>query len=176
MADALYDRRAIDLDPAAIKAIVELMGEADRTHPTGLLRAAGRLLPSLMRQTRSAISPLIALLFPAIYRQLAKEDDAPDLLKMVPFFDWDRCKAARLELVSAFLSSSWPASDLALTACRCNDVGRILRRTAKSHGGEDYIGRIGSEVSRLPKGCQEAITKALSALRADWPARYDWRD
>lgn len=176
MANALYDRRAFDLNAAAIESTVKLMGDADRSNPTGLLQAAGRLLPRLMRQTQSPISPLIALLFPAVYRELAKEDDVPDLLKIVPFFDWDRCKAARLELVDAFLSSSWPASDLALTACRCDDVGRILRRTAKSHGGENYIGRIGSEMNCLPKGCQEAINNALSALRADWPTKYDWRD
>lgn len=176
MAEALYDRRAFDLDAAAIEATAKLMGDADRSNPTGLLRAAGRLLPTLMRQTRSPISPLIALLFPAVYRELAKEDDVPDLLKIVPFFDWDRCKAARNELVYAFLSSSWPASDLALTACRCNDVGRILRRTAKSYDGENYVGRIGSEMNRLPKGCREAINNALSALRADWPSKYDWRD
>lgn len=176
MADALHDRRAFDLDAAGIEATVKLMTDAERSNPTGLLRAAGRLLPALMRQTRLPISPLIALLFPAVYRELAKEDDLPNVFKMVSFFDWDRCKAARHELVDAFLSSSWPASDLALTACRCNEVTRILRRTAKSSGGESYIDRIGAELNRLPAACRQATGEAMSALRTDWPVKYDWRD
>lgn len=176
IADTLHDRRVFDLDAPAIEATVKLMGDAERSNPTGLLRAAGRLLPTLMRQTRFPISPLIALLFPAIYRELAKEDDLPNVFKMVSFFDWDRCKAARHELVDAFLSSTWPASDLALVACRCNEVTRILRRAAKSSGGGHYIDRIGAEMGRLPAGCRQATGKAMSALRADWPAKYDWRD
>lgn len=58
------------------------------------------------------------------YLELAKQDDVPDLLKFVPFFDWDRGKAARRELVDAFLAApAWHPRDLALTACRANCEG-----------------------------------------------------
>jgi hypothetical protein len=76
---------------------------------------------------------MIAAAFPPLYRELAKADDLPELFKFIPFLDWDRCKAARHELVDAFMSSTWPPSDLALTACRANDVGKILRRAAKRY-------------------------------------------
>lgn len=176
LADVLVERRAFDLDAVAIEACTQLMGDAQRANPRGLLRAAGRMLPTLMHQRRAPVSPLIALLFPAVYRELAKEDDVSDFLRIVPFFDWDRCKAARHELVSAFLSSTWPAADLALAACRSNDTARILRRTAKAYGGEAYIAKIGADLGRLPDDCRRATVEVLGALRSYGPGKYDWRD
>ncbi len=114
--------------------------------------------------------------FPLIYRELAKKDDIPDLLKFIPFFDWDRCKAARQELVSAFMSSSWAPGDLALTACRCNDLGKILRRTAKAYGGDGYIGRVEADLARLPDGCRKPAAQTIMSIRSDWSSKFDWRD
>ena len=111
-----------------------------------------------------------------IYRELAKKDDAPSLLKFMPFFDWDRRKVARQDLVSAFMSSSWAPGHLALTACRCSDVSRILRRTAKTYGGEAYISRIASDLAGVPDGCRKSVEKTIASIRSDWSSRYDWRD
>ena len=95
---------------------------------------------------------------------------------LIPFMDWDRCKAARRELVVAFMSSSWPPRDLALTACRTNEVARIIRRVAKQHDGEAYIKRIASDVGKLPKGCRNAVDNAISEVLTNPSAKYDWRD
>jgi hypothetical protein len=176
IADALYNRRAVDLDGAAVRAYADLLSDAEKDFFGAVLKSAGRLLPSLMRQRSDPVSPVIVVMFAAIYRELAKEDDVPDLLKFVPFWDWDRCKAARQELVSAFMSSSWPPGDLALTACRCSDVSRILRRTAKSYGGDSYIERISGDLGGLPANCRKTVNKTISTLKADWSAKYDWRD
>ena len=100
----------------------------------------------------------------------------PNLLKFVPFLDWDRCKAARHELVSAFMSSTWAPGDLALTACRCGDVDKILRRTAKSYGGDFDINRIADDIGRLPDACREMVERSLSAIRSDRFSNNAWRD
>jgi GTPase-associated protein 1, N-terminal domain type 1 len=172
----LRDRRAFDLDAAAAEACANLLFEAEKAAPRAALAAAGHLLPMLMGQRKDPVSMLIAAAFPLIYRELAKKDDVPDLLKFIPFFDWDRCKAARQELVSAFLSSSWAPGDLALTACRCNDLGKILRRTAKSYGGDNYIVRVEADLSRLPDGCRKPAAQIISSIRSDWSSKFDWRD
>lgn len=31
-----------------------------------------------------------AVMFPIVYRELAKENDIPDTLKFIPFVEWDR--------------------------------------------------------------------------------------
>lgn len=173
LVQTICDRRTIDFDAIAVEACAQLMLEAEKVAPKALLNAAGRILPLLMRHRWEPVSLMIAAAFPLVYRELAKEGDVPDLLKFIPFFDWDRCKDARHELVYAFMSSSWPPGNLALTACRCGDVDRILRRVATSYGGESYIERIAKEVYHLPNDCRLTVERTISSIRSGWPVRYD---
>jgi len=166
IARALRGRYVIDLSEVANDACAKLMSDAEKVSPKALVDAAGLLMPVLLRARHQPVSPIIAVLFPIIYRELAKSDDVPELLKFIPFFDWDRCKTARNELVNAFMSSSWRAGDLALTACRCNDVAKILMVVAKSYGGEEYVMRIESDLSRLGTDGQRRVKHFIDELRA----------
>ncbi len=176
VAEVLRGRQAFDLDASAAEACAHILFEAEKVTPRAAVLAAGHLLPMLMRQPRDPVSLIVAAAFPMIYRELRKKDEVPDLLKFIPFFDWDRCKAARQELVTAFMSSAWAPGDLALTACRCDDIGRILRKTAKTNGGEGYLSRVVGDLARLPDGCRVTIQKAVAAIREDGTSKYDWRD
>ncbi|MBZ9772508.1 hypothetical protein [Mesorhizobium sp. CO1-1-8] len=176
VAQVLRDRLSFDLDEEAFEACAAFMFDAEKVTPSALLDAAGYLLPMLLRSRNRPVSLMIAAVFPPIHREFAKSDDVPELFKFIPFFDWDRCKAARHELVDAFMSSSWPPRDLALTACRTNEVARIMRRVAKQHDGEAYIERIASELGKLPEGCRKAVEGAISQVRDNISAKYDWRD
>ena len=127
IACSLSERYSLDLDGAAGIACAELFSEAESLNRGAHLRASGRLLPTLLRSRQAPVSPVIAATFPAVYHELAKEDDVPDLLRFIPFFDWDRCKSARRELVDAFLRSrTWSPGDLALTAFRAGERRRLL--------------------------------------------------
>ena len=177
IATSLAERYNLELDATAMEACGLLFWDARTGHFDALLRASGRLLPTLLRSKRSPVSSLIASTFPLIYQELAKKDDVPDLLKFVPLLDWDRCKAARRELVDAFMSSpSWTPSDLALTACRAKDVERILRRVGKSYRGDEYIDRLSNDLSNLPPSCRMIISDTIEAVRSDRSAKYSWRD
>lgn len=164
IAKLLRERRTFDLSAAAAEACAHFILEAEQVEPDAALRAAGYLLPMLMKQYENPVSVLIAAAFPIIYLELAKKDEVPDLLKIVPFFDWDRCKAARQELVSAFMSSAWPPCHLALIACRCSDAYRILQRTAKAPGGMTYISRIASDLKHLPMDCRKSVERIIDSL------------
>lgn len=172
----LRDRLNFDLDEKAVEACAAFMFEAEKVTPTALLQAAGYLLPTLLRLRNRPVSLMIAAAFPPIHREFAKSDDVPEFFKFIPFFDWDRCKAARHELVDAFMSSSWPPRDLALTACRSNEVAKIIRRVAKQHDGEAYIERISSDIGNLPERCRKVVEKEISHVRDNLSAKYDWRD
>lgn len=174
IARALQGRHLIDLDEAANDACARLMFDAEKTSRTALVDAAGWLMPSLLRARHQPVSLMISALFPMIYGELAKAVDVPDLLKFVPFFDWDRCKTARRELVDAFMSSSWHAGDLALTACRCGDVAVILKRVAKSYGGEEYLARIESDLGRLNDNGQRVVKRTIAEIRSDKSYKFDW--
>lgn len=176
IANVLRDRPSFDLDEEAVEACAAFMFDAEKVTPSALLKAAGYLLPTLLRLRNRPVSLMIAAAFPPIHREFAKADDVPEFFKFIPFMDWDRCKAARHDLVDAFMSSSWPPRDLALTACRTNEVDRIMRRVAKQHNGEAYIQRIASDVGKLPEGCRKAVENAISQVRTNPSAKYDWRD
>jgi len=174
IARTLQGRHDIDLAEAANDACARLMFDAEKTSRTALANAAGWLMPSLFRARRQPVSLMIAALFPMIYQELAKADEVPNLLKFVPFFDWDRCKTARRELVDAFMSSSWSAGDLALTACRCGDVALILKRVAKSYGGEEYLAQIENDLGRLNDDSRRVVKRAIDEIRSDRSQKFDW--
>lgn len=174
IARALQGRHVIDLAEAASNACARLMFDAESTSRKALVSAAGWLMPSLLRARHHPVSLMIAALFPMIYRELAKADEVPDLLKFVPFFDWDRCKTARHELVDAFMSSSWSAGDLALTACRCDDVAKILKQVAKSYSGEEYLARIENDLGRLNDDGRDVVKRTIAEIRSDKSYRPYW--
>jgi GTPase-associated protein 1, N-terminal domain type 1 len=177
IAQTLAARASIDLDEPAADACAQLFWDAQSVNQPGVARGAGKLLPALLRAGRAPISALVASTFPLVYLELAKEDDVPDILKFVPFFDWDRCKAARRELVDAFLSApAWRPRDLALTACRAGDVGKILRGVGKAHGGDAYMNRLTADTSQLPGPCRDKVKRTIAQIRSDWSAKHRWRD
>ena len=174
IARALQRRQIFDLTEAANDACARLMFDAEKTSRSALVDAAGSLLPSLLRARHQPVSLIIAAIFPMVYRELAMARDVPNLLVIFSFFDWDRCKAARRELVDAFISSSWHAGDLALTAFRCDDAERIIKRVIKSYGGEKYLGRIENDLGRLNDDGQRAVRFTIADIRSGKSRRLDW--
>lgn len=174
IARALKGRPVLDLSEAAYGACARLVLDAEKTSRKAVVDAAGWLMPSLLSARRQPVSIMIAALFPIIYRELAKAGDVPDLLKFVPFFDWDRCKTARRELVDAFMSSSWQAGDLALTACRCDEVAKILKRVARAYRGEEYLERIENDLGRLDDEGRRLVKRTIDKIRSDSTYKFDW--
>jgi len=166
IARVLQERYSCDLAEEANDACARLIFDAEKTSYVSLIEPAGRLMPLLLSSRHKPVSLMIAALFPIIYREFAKADDVPDILKFIPFFDWDRCKNARHGLVEAFMSSNWRAGDLALTAYRCGDVGKILERVAKSPGGEEYLSRVENDLGRLSADGQRFVGRTIDELRS----------
>ncbi|WP_210552714.1 hypothetical protein, partial [Staphylococcus aureus] len=94
IARVLQERYSCDLAEEANDACARLIFDAEKTSYVSLIEPAGRLMPLLLSSRHKPVSLMIAALFPIIYREFAKADDVPDILKFIPFFDWDRCKNA----------------------------------------------------------------------------------
>lgn len=177
MARALESRYALDLDIDGAHAFAQILWSAEDVDYRALVLASGRLVPLLLRSTRQPVSSMIAATFPVVYRELAKHDNVPDMLKFIPFLDWDRCKAARRELVDAFVNSTvWSPDDLVLTACRCSDVERILMRTARSIRGDAYIDQLLAYLPRLPGECRNQAECIISKIRSEPSGAFSHRD
>ncbi|WP_028672472.1 hypothetical protein [Saccharospirillum impatiens] len=165
IARALQSRQSMDLSEEAYNSCAMLMADSEQEYGKALVDASVLLVPSLFYAYQRPVSQLIAVLFPKIYKELASASDVPDFLKYISIFDWDRCKIARKELVKAFMTSSWKPGDLALTAIRCNDVSRILKRVAKSHGAKEYLARIEYDLEGLNDKDRVIVERVLAELR-----------
>jgi hypothetical protein len=162
MAEVLSSRWKIDLDANAAKALTNMLAASQHVDQGLALRAAGHMLPALMRSKEFPISSVIVTTFPYVYFELAREDDVPNLLRFISFLDWDCCKAARHELVDAFLSAeAWAPSDFARTAWRCGDLERFVRRLMKDGRGEGYSRKIEVDLPNLPVDCAREFSAAL---------------
>lgn len=170
LAEALASRYELDLSAEAAASCASLLWAAQSQHPRAAVAASGRLLPQLLRSKRSPVSIVVAAAFPVVYKELAAQADVPELLKFVPFMDWDKCKSARRELVDAFLSTPvWAPEDLALTAFLCVDVDRILGRVRKAYGGSKYLDLMLERSTKLPIQCREAVQAAAARLTSFRP-------
>lgn len=174
LACVLDSRHVIDVDIPAIYATTNLFADAAHYVSSESRAACGRILPLLMRSTQAPVSALVAVAFPVVYREYANGNEISEVMKFVPFLDWDRCKSARRELVSAFLLSSvWTPGDLALTSCRCGDVKRIFRRVAKTYDGRVYLGRVLGDLGHLPAECRITVENIVSDINSDWSSDYN---
>lgn len=175
IARALQERSSMDLSEEAFDACARLLLDAQKTltHKE-LIDISGKLLPKLLRAPQQPVSSLIAAVFPIVYKELAKSNDAPELMKVFFFFDWDRCKTARNELVDAFMWSSWKAGDLALTACRCDDVYKMLKQVSRLHDGQKYLIRIDNDVMRLNDEDRAMVKHVIAEIIDDKASKKSW--
>ena len=86
----------------------------------------------------------------------------------------DRCKTARNELVDAFMWSSWKAGDLALTACRCDDVYKMLKQVSKSHDGQKYLILIDNDLMRLNDEDRVMVKQVIAEIIDDKASKKSW--
>ncbi|WP_438834283.1 hypothetical protein ACPDZI_07885 [Aeromonas oralensis] len=169
IARVLKERLVLDLTEKAYDACARLMLEAETVVPrTILVDAASQLLPSLLRARDQPVSLLISALFPIIYQELATSHEVPELMRFFYFFDWDRCKTARNELVNAFMSSSyWKPGHLALTAFRCHDTVKIFKQIANTYNGDKYLVKIEGDLENFNEEEKVFIKNLINELLAE---------
>ncbi|WP_276122531.1 hypothetical protein [Pararhizobium qamdonense] len=160
---ALTARGAIDYGYGGAEAAAALLWDASRVNPAGFVKASSSLLPFVMKSIREPAGPLIAAVFPPVYHELKKADEAPDFLRFFLFVDWDKCKVARHDLVDQFLVSDWRGTDIALAASRAGDAVRILRRIDKL-GGSAVIETIAENISSIPEPWRSDIGQAIKGI------------
>lgn len=163
MAAAIAGRRQLDISTEAAEAVAKLLWESGSVTTTGFVRASAILLPLALDDRRESASPLIAVAFPPVYRELAK-GSAFDLLSIFVFFDWDKCKSARRHLIDAFLHSEWRIADIAIAAVRAGDPVRILGRIARERGGENILRGLIADLKNVPEEMRKPIWAALTEL------------
>lgn len=166
LARSLSYRYELDITSEAAEALAKIVLDAQKANLQASVSASAHLLPLILRSTKHPVSKIILVTFPIVYKELAQHDQVPDALRFIPFTDWDKCKAARVELVSAFLKSSeWGPEYLLITACLCQDEERFIKQIRKLSKGSDYIEKLEASLIQIPNQFKDRASHALSKIR-----------
>jgi hypothetical protein len=158
LCDRLNHRYGENLGEAGYKAWALLLSQAGKISPAAQLRASLAALPFALAKRDLPVSELILAAFPPVYFELLRSTGEEDfkrlpsllLLPLSIFYDWDRAKSARHEIVDAYLSSSWPPADLLVISIAAGIQDNTVRRLASTHRGREYLGAIDRDSHRLP--------------------------
>jgi hypothetical protein len=164
LTDRLVQRLASKLDAVAVVSWASMLADAGQVNSDAQLRAASTALSYALGYRMPLVSPIVIAAFPVVYRELQSGKDTPSLLSFF-FTDWDRCKTARRDVVSAFMSSSWPPADLLLAVVDTGDVQKVLERVLRERDGESYLSAIKEDLNRLPKRIRARFEVELQKLR-----------
>jgi hypothetical protein len=173
LCDRLIHRYGENLGVVGYKAWASLLLEAGRISPAAQLRASLSALPFVMTKRDLPVSDVIVAAFPSVYFELLRSTGDEDfkrlpallLLPLSIFYDWDRAKSARQEIVDAYLYSSWPPADLMVTSMAAGIENETLYRLEGTHRGQEYLGAIDRDSHRL--GPAE-FSKVQDCLNRHW--------
>jgi len=181
LSNQLLNRQSNDLGAQAYAAWARMIADSGQINWDAQLRAALPTLAFALEQTNFPVSTLIVETFPVVYAQLLRSKDENDF-KLIPallklpftfFADWDRAKAARRDLVEAFLRSSWPPADLLLAGLKAGIGDKILRRVSRSYVGNQYISAIEQDSYRLPPSIQTRLKTTILNFQTNLKSN-DW--
>jgi hypothetical protein len=181
LSNQLLNRQSDDLGAQAYAAWAQMIADSGQISWDTQLRAALPTLAFALEQTNFPVSTLIVETFPVVYAQLLRSKDENDF-KLIPallklpftfFADWDRAKAARRDLVEAFLRSSWPPADLLLAGLKAGIGDKILRRVSRSYVGNQYISAIEQDSYRFPPSIQTRLKATILNFQTSLKSN-DW--
>ena len=165
IAHQVAKRDKFDLTQSGTEAVANLLQHARRINSRKFAVACSMILPKALDARNRPVSPIVVVAFPAAYESLHNTRDILSIIGIKSFMDEGKRKIARRKLVRAFMNSVWPAADLAITAVRANEVGRILRSVAKEAGGLKYLSRLEEAAGSLEKPIQRSVLATIQKIR-----------
>ncbi|MEZ6064154.1 MAG: hypothetical protein R3B90_00255 [Planctomycetaceae bacterium] len=116
---------------------------------------------------RLPVGRVVCAGFPTLYEAVLSGRAAHITDEMFGYFDWDKAKKLRKDLIDAFVSSCWPPEDLALTASRCKVLRKVIHRLQRKWGGDEYIRKMHERLGYLKTTESQAVRGELSAIMSD---------
>ncbi len=144
---------------SSIIAWADLLRDAGGKYKQSQITAAWIALEYSLPLTNVAVEPLVVASFPVVYDEIRNGREFPYFSKIVSFYDWDKCKALRRELVNAFTRSIWRPIELLRCAYYTHAVGEILDQLVHQWGGRRYLRTIRRDI----EACEEPLRSQLRA-------------
>jgi len=160
LSNRLIARRHDTIPSELVLSWAHLLADSGAINQRAQKNAAGAVLSFALEERSKPVGPLIVVAFPIVYAELRSGNEAPGLFSFF-FVDWDRCKTARKNIVQAFLSANWPATDLIKAVEPTGDLRRVLDRLLREPNGESFMKRLRRDVSQLPPREQKRLVAAI---------------
>jgi hypothetical protein len=119
------------------------------------------------RNTRYPVSKVVVKAFLPVYNTVVESEGLPSEINndLFSYFDWDKGKELRKKIIDAFIYSSWPPGDLALSTRDLVLLGKIYSRLKRHWKGKEYIQLMLSDLSSRTNE-DPMITPVLKALKS----------
>lgn len=95
-----------------------------------------------LNNSRFPVGAVVCQTFPSVYEAVSTGKAAHITDEMFGYFDWDKAKKLRKDLIDAYLSSCWPPEDLAVIAAKCQILRKVLHRLQRRWSGDGFIQRM----------------------------------
>ena len=174
----LVGRPRDDFGRKAYTAWASIIRDSVRVTGTDVqLRVAKSVLRFALRSAKMAVSALIVETFPIVYKSLPKagkdRKGGGSASVFSPRYLWwmglderaNSRKRAIIELVRAFMNSSWPPADLIVTALQAGVAKKVVRQVREQARGMRYIEDVRDDANRLRKGTDTRVMKCLEVGR-----------
>jgi hypothetical protein len=92
-----------------------------------------------LHNPRLPVGAVVSFTFPVVYEAVVS-NRAPSITdEMFGYFEWDKAKKLRKDLIAAYVSSCWPPEDLAWIAAKCQILRKVFNRLRRKWNSDEYI-------------------------------------
>jgi hypothetical protein len=95
-----------------------------------------------LNNPRLPVGIVVGTAFPYVYDAVSRGTASHVTDELFGYFDWDKAKTLRKEVLNSFVGSCWAPEDLAFLASKCQILRKVIHRLQRKWGGDDYIRRM----------------------------------
>lgn len=117
--------------------------------------------------SRLPLGQVVCAAFPPVYEAVSTGRATHITDEMFGYFDWDKAKKLRKDVIDTYVSSYWPPAELALIASRCKVLRKVIHRLQRKWGGDEYLKKMSEGLGNLKTAEAQAVRGELSAIMND---------
>jgi hypothetical protein len=111
------------------------------------------------------LAPVVAQSFFEVHRAATSNEHLPhEASALFSYFDWDRAKELRRQLVEYFFRTNHPPRYLALASREAWLLRKIAKRTLRKWGGENYLHRVLDDLRANPNAAPGGLLAELETI------------
>lgn len=113
--------------------------------------------------------------FSTVYSAVVNSrDPLPETSELFRFYDWDKAKTLRKDLLQAYMTSNWNPGGLAIAASRAGLSRKIFSRLSQKWNGRDYVHRILDDLRNHSDQESIDVANALNSMVNDSEFYEPW--